>query len=75
MENKLKLDYNQILNLIHQLPKKDIEKLAHILQSELSSRKSGGSIKDILRQAPTWSDSELNEYQSARDHVNESRIS
>lgn len=74
MELKIKLDYNQILNLIHQLSDKDIEKLAVTLQSEVSSKKSSGSIEDLILQAPTWTDSELNEFRAARDHINKSRI-
>jgi hypothetical protein len=74
MEIKINLDYDQILNLIHQLPDKEIEKLADTLQAEVSSKKSPGSIEDLIDQAPTWTDSELNEFQAARDHINKSRI-
>ena len=59
MEIKINLDYDQILNLIHQLPDKDIKKLADTLQSEVSSNKSPGSIENLILQAPTWTDSEL----------------
>jgi hypothetical protein len=72
MEIKINLDYDQILNLIHQLPDKDIEKLVDTLQSEVTSKKSPGSIKDLIHQAPTWTDSELNEFQAARDHIGSS---
>lgn len=74
MEIKINLDYDQILNLIHQLPDKDIEKLAVTLQSEVLSKKSSGSIEELILQAPTWTESELNEFQTARDHINKSRI-
>lgn len=74
MEIKINVDYDQILNLIHQLPDKDIEKLADKLQSEVSSMKSPESIANLILQAPTWTGSELNEFQTARDHVNKSRI-
>lgn len=66
MELKINLDYNEILNLIHQLPEKDIEKLALTLQSEVSSKKSSESIQDLILKAPTWSDSELDSYNKAR---------
>jgi hypothetical protein len=56
------------------LPEKDIEKLAVTLQSEVFSKKSFGSIEKLILQAPTWTDSELNEFQAARDHINKSRI-
>lgn len=74
MELKIYLDYDQILKLIHQLPDKDIEKLAVTLQSVVSSKKPSGSVAETILRAPTWTDSELNEFQAARDHINKSRL-
>lgn len=74
MELRINIEYNQILNLIHQLPKKEIEKLTITLQSEIESGKSSQSLKKIILDAPTWTDAELDEYQEARTHLNQSRI-
>ena len=74
MELKLKIDYNQILGLIHQLPEREIKKLATTLQSEILSKKSSGTIQDLILKAPTWTDSDLNDYQEARNYISKSRI-
>lgn len=74
MELRIEIDYNQILKLIHQLPKREIERLTSSLQSELSTQKSSDAIKELILKAPTWSDSDLNDYNDARAHLNQSRI-
>ena len=70
----MKVDYNQILELIHQLPEKEIEKLAITLQSEISSKKTSGSIQELILKAPTWSDSDLEDYKEARNSIKNSRL-
>lgn len=74
MELKVDISYNQILGLIRQLPKRDIKKLANTLQSEIVADKSTKSLPKLILQAPTWSDSDLNDYNEARIHINKSRI-
>ncbi len=74
MELKINLEFNQILKLIHQLPKKDIERLSITLQSEISATKNSSSLKKIILDAPTWTDAELHDYNEARTHLNQSRI-
>lgn len=74
MEVKLEISYDQILGLIRKLPRKDMEKLNHILQSELTKERSYESLQELIMQAPTWSDEEYNNYNKARGHINKSRI-
>ena len=74
MELRIDVDYNQILRLIHQLPKKEIEKLTNTLHTEMTSKKSSKAIQKMILKAPTWSDSDLNDYTEARNHINKSRI-
>jgi len=74
MELRVDITYNQILRLIRQLPKKDIKKLTNTLQSEIAADKSTKSLQKLILQAPTWTDSDLNEYNGARIHINKSRI-
>jgi len=74
MELKINLEFNQLLKLIHQLPKKDIERLSVVLQSEISANKSTSSLQKLILDAPTWTDSELQYYNEARTHFNQSRI-
>ena len=74
MELRIDLEFNQILKLIHQLPKKEIERLTITLQSEISANKSASTLQKMILDAPTWSDAELHEYEEARTHLNQSRI-
>jgi len=74
MELEVDINYNQILKLIRQLPKRDIKKLTNTLQSEIVTDKSTKSLQKLILQAPTWTDSELNDYNEARIHINKSRI-
>ncbi|MCX6227479.1 MAG: hypothetical protein NTV01_22545 [Bacteroidia bacterium] len=74
MELRIDVDYNQILRLIHQLPKREIEKLTNTLQIEMASKKTSNTIQKMILNAPTWSDSDLNDFNEARNHINKSRI-
>jgi hypothetical protein len=74
MELRVDINYNQILRLIRQLPKKDIKKLTNTLQSEIAVDKSTKSLQKLILQAPTWTDSDFNDYNEARIHINKSRI-
>ena len=74
MELRIDVDYNQILRLIHQLPKREIEKLTNTLQIEMTSQKSSEAIQKMILEAPTWSDSDFNDYNETRNHINKSRI-
>jgi hypothetical protein len=75
MELRINLNYNQILGLIRQLPDKDIEKLSITLQSEIASKRSSVSIEELILQAPTWSESDFDDFKQARNYINKSRIS
>lgn len=74
MELSVDLNYNQILRLIRQLPKREIKKLTNTLQSEIAADKTTLSLQELILQAPTWSDSDVNDYKQARIHINKSRI-
>lgn len=74
MELKVDISYDQILRLIRQLPQRDIKKLTNTLQSEIADDKSTKSLQKLILLAPTWTDSDLNDYKEARAHMNKSRI-
>lgn len=74
MELRLNIDYKEILGLIHQLPKTDIQKLVTTLQSEIVQKQSQESIQELILNAPTWSVSDFDNYQNTRNHINKSRI-
>ncbi len=74
MELSINLEFNQLLKLIHQLPKKDIERLSVVLQSEVTASKPVSSLQELILNAPTWTDAELQDYNEVRTHLNQSRI-
>jgi len=53
---------------------KNIKKLTITLQSEISSEEPVISLDKLILKAPTWSDSELKNYNEAKNHINKSRI-
>ncbi|MCF8308608.1 MAG: hypothetical protein K9I68_06325 [Bacteroidales bacterium] len=70
----MKADYKKILELIHQLPEKDIERLVNALQSEIAFKKSSKQLEELILKAPTWSASDYSEYEKARNLINKSRL-
>ncbi len=77
MELLLDLSYNQVLRICKQLPRKDIKKLANTLELELKQNEQvdDNSLENLISIAPTWSDSDLNDYNNARLMINNSRLS
>ena len=77
MELLLDLSYNQVLRICKQLPRKDIKKLATTLELELKQNEQidDNSLENLISIAPTWSDSDLNDYNNARLMINNSRLS
>jgi hypothetical protein len=71
MEIKLNLNYKQLLKLVLQLPQKEKEKLAAEIQSDISAKKPSGKnkLQQLILEAPTWNDGQLNDYQEARKHI------
>ncbi|OFX33162.1 MAG: hypothetical protein A2X08_14045 [Bacteroidetes bacterium GWA2_32_17] len=76
MELRINVDINQIINLIHQLPEQEIEKLSSTLQTELSIKKKNGkkNMNELIVSAPTWSDSDFEEYNEVRSQINKTRL-
>ncbi len=74
MELRLNLNYKQILGLIHQLPKRDIERLAITLQTEISKKEPVKSMQELILNAPIWSDTDIDNFKAARKNINKSRV-
>jgi hypothetical protein len=66
MELNINLNYNQILKLIYQLPESEIKRLAKTLQTDVLTKKKINSIQELLLDGPTWTESDIEDYQSAR---------
>jgi len=81
MELTISIEYPQVLELVGQLPEKDIRKLAkHIQNNYAISAKEWirpqrhTPIQELIMQAPTWTDEEYNDYLDTRQHINQSRL-
>ena len=76
MELLLDLSYNQVLRICKQLPRKDIKKLATTLELELKQNEQvdDNSLENLISIAPTWSDSDLNDYNNARQIFNKPAV-
>jgi hypothetical protein len=76
MELRITVDYNQIINLIHQLPEQEIEKLSTTLLTELSLKKKNGkkNLGELILSAPTWTASDYESYIEIRNQINKTRL-
>jgi hypothetical protein len=81
MELKINIGYPQVMELVGQLPERDIQKLAKRIRNKyvLSAKtrivnQRHTSIQELIMQAPTWTDEEYNNYIETRKHINQSRL-
>jgi hypothetical protein len=81
MELTINVEYPQVLELVGQLPEKDIQKLVKHIQNKyaISAQEwirpqKHTAIHELIMQAPTWTDEEYNDYLEARQHINQSRL-
>jgi hypothetical protein len=81
MELKVNIKYPQVLELVGQLPEKDVIRLAKHIQNKyaISAKKwvrpqRHTPLRELIMQAPTWTDEEYNDYLEARQHINQSRL-
>jgi len=76
MELLLDLSYNQVLRICKQLPRNDKKKLATTLELELKQNEQvdDNSLENLISIAPTWSDSDLNDYNNARQIFNKPAV-
>ena len=74
----INIGYNQVLDMIYQMPKNDIKRLLKKLQSEFSISRSKAIDKtewqQLLLQAPTWTDEEYNDYLAAKKEFKQLKI-
>lgn len=73
MELKIDINYAQILFLVKQLPKEQIEDLYFKLKTEIQAKKAN-NIQELILSAPTWSDSDYQAYKESRELLNNSRL-
>tara|TARA_B100001057_G_C22443848_1_gene792269 strand:- start:249 stop:440 length:192 start_codon:yes stop_codon:yes gene_type:complete len=62
------------MKLIKQLPKSELLKLQKNLQTKVASKEASQSLRDLLLEAPNWSNEDLEKYKDSREFFNNSRI-
>ena len=69
MELMVNIGYSQVLDIVSQLPKNDMQNLLKHLQSKVDITekktvfsKSQTSIQELIMQSPTWTDEDYNNY-------------
>ena len=72
---KIKVGYTQVLELVNQLPEKEMHRLIKSIQGKFDSPdKERVPIHELIMQAPTWTDEEYSSYLEVRKHINKSRL-
>jgi len=71
---EINITYNHIMKLIKQLPKSELLKLQKNLQTKVASKEASQSLRDLLLEAPNWSNEDLEKYKDSREFFNNSRI-
>lgn len=73
-----KIGYNEIFNLVKQLPIEEIEKLDKSIRKELinkSQKNKKEKLQELILTAPTWTEVDYSNFLSDRKHINQSRFS
>jgi len=69
------MGYTQVLELVGQLPEGDIQKLLRQIQSKfVFTPEERTPMRELILQAPTWTEDEYSNYVEARKHINQSRL-
>jgi hypothetical protein len=75
MELKVNIGYKQVFELVNQLPDRDVQKLMKKIQNKFGqTNKKQIPIRELILQAPTWTDEEYNNYLEMRNYINQSRL-
>ncbi len=72
---ELKTEYDKMLDRINYLTQKEIENLSLSLNKELETRKKTTHLRELLLNAPNWSDSDYESFKGVRTSINNSRLS
>ncbi|MDD4968684.1 MAG: hypothetical protein PHT07_04560 [Paludibacter sp.] len=68
------IDYKDLVSIVKQLPVSKLRKLNNAINKEIDQNKKskGTDLKTLILNAPTWTDTEYNDYLSARENINKS---
>jgi phage terminase small subunit len=76
MELTMDIKFEQLVEIISQLPEDLKEKLIESVNQKEKTKKSTSKedFQKLILKAPTWTDEQIEAYQNARKHINLSRI-
>ena len=76
MQLNLDIEYKDLITIVKQLPISELKRLKLTINNEISLKKQTKKtdLQSLILKAPTWSDNEYNEYLSAKEHINKSRL-
>ena len=74
MELTMDIKFEQLVEIVNQLPDEMKTKLFESVIQKKRKSVSKDDFQKLLLQAPTWSEEQIEAYESARKHINLSRI-
>jgi hypothetical protein len=76
MQLNLNVDYKDIVTIVKQLPVSELKRLNTAISHEIISKKHSKrtNLQTLILKAPTWTDSQYNDYLATREHINKSRL-
>jgi len=76
MQLNLNIYYKDLVTIVKQLPVSDLRRLNTTINHEIVLKKhtKRTDLQTLILKAPTWTDSQYNDYLSVREHINQSRL-
>ena len=76
MQLNLNIDYKDLVTIVKQLPVSELKRLNTTITHEIVLKKhhKRTDLQTMILKAPTWTDSQYNDYLSVREHINKSRL-
>ena len=76
MHINLNIAYKDLESIVKQLPVSELKKLNSTINKEIIVKKqnSKNDLQSLILNSPTWTDTEYENNQSARNHINKSRL-
>ena len=76
MEFTMDIKFEQLVEIVSQLPEDLKEKLFESVNQKEKTKRSASKedFQQLILKAPTWTDEQIEAYKNARKHINLSRI-
>jgi hypothetical protein len=75
MQLNLNIEYKDLETIVKQLPVSDLRRLNTTITHEIVKKHPKRTdLQTMILNAPTWTDSQYNDYLTVREHINKSRL-